>query len=184
MEQLLSSASLTFAPGLWKALYASTPPTVRYFKELNTNYKKRWAVYLLVLEKRSSRPTIYIGSGTNVKGGVSARPDQYDKGIYVPMRVARAMEDGYVIVHKGLLCSVPVPATAMVPILWVLFTALETTFTFIFRALFSKKDFGYGIVDICLWARDSLEYNSLYSYSPLMELPTGDHILSVEELEA
>ncbi|KAI9878454.1 MAG: Aconitate hydratase mitochondrial [Pleopsidium flavum] len=175
VEQLLSSASLTFAPGLFETLQASTPPTVSYFKGLPTDYKKRWAVYLLVLENRGSRSMIYIGSDTDAKSGVSARLGQYDKD---------ALEDGYTIVHKGLLSSTSIPSAAMVPILRVLFTALEATFTFVFWALLSKTNYGYGMADICPWARDTLEYDGLCSHSALTELPAGDHSLSAEELEA
>lgn len=70
MEQLLSSTSLASAPGLFEVLQASTPPTVSYFKSLPTDCKKLWAVYLLVLEKLSCRPKIYIGSGTDAKSGI------------------------------------------------------------------------------------------------------------------
>ncbi len=52
IEELLSSTSLVFAPGLFDTLQASTPPAVSYFKTLPTEFHKRWAVYLLVLENR------------------------------------------------------------------------------------------------------------------------------------
>lgn len=43
---------------------------------------------------------------------------------------------------------------------------------------------GHGMVHICQWARDTLEYDGLCSHNPLSELPAGDHSLSAEELEA
>ena len=187
VEELLSSASITFAPGLFEILQASTPPTVSYFKSLPTEDKKRWAVYLLVLENRvtRSRPRIYIGSGTEARNGVSSRLGNYDSGVMVPRHVAKALEDGYTIVRKGLLCwTSSMPAAAMVPILRVLFIALEAVFTFAFWALRSKTEYGYGLAHICKWPRDELEYDGLCSHNPLVEIPAGDHSLSAEELEA
>jgi hypothetical protein len=64
VEELLSAVSVVFAPGLFEVLQASTPPTLHYFKGLPTDDKKRWGIYLLVLEKPGARPKIYIGSGT------------------------------------------------------------------------------------------------------------------------
>lgn len=181
LDQLLSSTSLVFSPGLSEVLQAPTPPPVSYFKSLSTVNTKLWAVYLLVLEKASCRPKIYIGSGTDAKSGVSARLGQYDTGNHVPRYVQKAIEDGYVITHKGLLCWASLPSAAEVPILRLVFLTLEATFTFIFRAI-HKTD--YGMAHMCHWARDTLEYDGLCSHNPLTEAPAGDHSLSPEELEA
>ena len=53
IEELLSSTSIVFDPGLFAILQAATPPAVSYFKTLLTTFQKRWAVYLLLLEKPS-----------------------------------------------------------------------------------------------------------------------------------
>jgi hypothetical protein len=71
-----------------------------------------------------------------------------------------------------------------VPILRLLFVTLEAVFTFLFRAVNIKTDFGYGMVHICQWARNTLEYDGLCSHNPLNETPSGDHGITAEELEA
>jgi hypothetical protein len=149
IEQLLAFASLAFAPGLFEVLQASTPPTVSWFKCLPTNDEKRWAIYLLVLEKPSCRPKIYIGSGTNSKHGVHVRLTCYDRQSNLPIFVERALKDGYSIVHKGILCWIPIPLAADQPVLRVLFIALEATFSFVFWAMQSTKDNAFGMGKMC-----------------------------------
>ena len=186
VEQLLSSTPLIFAPGLFEVLESSTPPTVSYFKSLPlpTNCKKLWAVYLLVLEKPNCRPRIYIGSATSVRNGLYARFHQYDTGVAIPKYVQQALNDGYLIVHRGLLCSTTLPSAAAVPILRLLFVALEAAFTFVFWAISCKSEFGHGMAHVCKWGIDAVDYDGLCSHNPLWERPSGDHSLSAEELEA
>lgn len=53
LEQLASTVSITFAPGLLDVVQSISPPTIAWFKTLPTNKSgKRWAVYLLVLQKK------------------------------------------------------------------------------------------------------------------------------------
>ena len=47
---------------------------------------------------------MYIDSSTRRDGGVSRRLPQYDTKVNLPRYVTMAVEDGYVIVHRGLLC--------------------------------------------------------------------------------
>lgn len=184
LESFFSSVSLVFAPGLLEVLQASTPPTIAYFKGLPTECKSIWAIYLLVLEKQGYRPKIYIGSGTAAKHGVSSRLGQYTRGQVLPIRVEKALNDGYAIEHKGILCSTPVPSAALVPLRRLIFIIMEATFTFYFWALASTTEYGYSMADFCPWARDTLEYDGLCSHNPLYEAPAGDFSLSAEELEA
>ena len=72
-EQLLLDCLVSFAPGLLDAVQATTLPTIGFFKNLPTDFKGLWAVYVLVLEKAGCRPMIYIGSGTERDRGVALR---------------------------------------------------------------------------------------------------------------
>lgn len=184
LNVLLASTSPSFAPGLFDVLQASNSPTLAFFKSLPTDWKMMWAVYLLVLEKPGSRPRIYIGSGTEARYSVSVRLSQYNTGQIIPRYVKAALDDGYTITSKGTICSAPIPAAALVPTTRLLFMALEAAFTFIFWAVRCNTECGHGMVDMCLWARESLTYDGLCSHSPLMESPAGDFSLSAEELEA
>ena len=117
LEELLSSATFNYAPGLFEVLRASTPSPISYLKTLPTESKRRWAVYLLVLERTGSRPLIYIGSGTEARNGVSTRLSCYDTNTLVPRHVSRALKQGYTISNKGLVCWTPIPPASMVPTL-------------------------------------------------------------------
>jgi hypothetical protein len=141
-------------------------------------------VYLLDLEKPNCKPRIYIRSGTAIDNGVTARFDQYNKHVWLPSYVETTLDDGYVIVHKGLLCWMPVPLAIDVPILRTLFLALEATFAFVFWAMVGKTKHGYGMAQMCNWARDTLEYDGLCSHNALSEGTVGDLNLSAEEVKA
>lgn len=181
IDDLLSSTSLVFAPGLFDVLQVSTPPAVSYFKTFPSESFKRWAIYLLVLEKLNCRPRIYIGSGTDARSGVSARFSQYDKGKNLPRFIAQALNEDYTIQYKGLLCWTSLPSAGMAPIVRLLFVAVEATFSW---AMNCKTEYGYGMTDMCPWPRDKLEYDGCGSHHPLSESPAGDTGLSAEELEA
>jgi hypothetical protein len=185
LEGLLSAVSLVFAPGLFEIFNSATPPTVAYFKSLPTDTKttKRWAVYLILLEKLGCQPQIYIGIGTSASQGVSQRLSSYSNSTLLPQYVRKALDDGYIIVHKGFLCWIPIPSPALQPSLRVLFVALEATFAYIFWAMRTiTRD--YGIPHMCPWTRATLEYDGLCSHSALIETVPGDHNLTAEALEA
>jgi len=61
----------------------------------------------LVLEKPGCKPKVYIGSGTSWSLGVVGRFKQYDDGFLLPVYVEKALDEGYEIVSKGLLCWIP-----------------------------------------------------------------------------
>jgi hypothetical protein len=128
----MSDSLLAFAPGLLDVLQANVPPSIAYFKSLPTYCKKLWAVYVIVFEKRRYRPKIYIGNSTHSESGVYQRLRQYDSMINVPKDVRAALDDGYKITHKALLCWAPLPKAAARFPLRVLFLVLETAFSIVF----------------------------------------------------
>lgn len=173
VEELFSIASLTFAAGLFEALKSATPPTIAYFKTLPTPKPKKrvWAVYLLVLEKDGRRPKIYVGSGTNSEKGVSARFWGYHDGVAIPIYVQKALDEGYTIVHKGLLCWMPLPADEDIIKSRRLILALEAAFTFALWAI-RVVNADFGMAGMLQWVRSTLEYDGLASHNPLMEGPS------------
>jgi hypothetical protein len=100
LKEKASAVNLVFADGLLEVLQDTVPPTVAYFKTLPTDTTKRWAIYLLVLEKPKCRPRIYIGSGTNNQYGVHRRLRTYDSKHNLPRYVEKSLDEGYKIVHK------------------------------------------------------------------------------------
>jgi len=180
LEALLSESSLKFAPGLIDVVDSALPPTIIWFKDLPSLTKissLRWAVYLLVLEKDGCRFKIYIGSGTNSVTGVKARLYCYDSETLLPQYVEEALEDGYKITHKGLLCWSPIPLAGSRYAVVALFLAHEATFSILLAAMkFHTRD--YGMPHICLWDVDTLEYDGLCSHTALAEGIRGemDHL--------
>ena len=185
VKHFMSSLPVTFAPGLYSILQSPIPPDTSFFKTLPTESDNKWGVYLLTLEKRGLKTKLYVGSGTGARWGVAARLRNYDYETTLPHYVARALQERYHIVHKGLLCWMTIPSASLVPALRVLFTALEAVFTFSFWTMIGTTEYGYGMGSICRWARRSLPYGGLCSHNPLIELPAGsDTLMTAEELEA
>lgn len=183
LEEVASTASIVFCPDLFEVLQAVTPPTIQFFKSLPTDTSSyRWGIYAIVLEKPSCQSRVYIGSGTNTSGGVCARLKQYDDGLLLPRYTESSLNEGFTIIHKGLLCWIPKPTAAKRPVNRLLFFALEATFTYIFWAMkaFTRD---YGMAYICLWDHNTLEYNGCCSHCALNEAIIGDFHLSAEELE-
>jgi hypothetical protein len=121
LEEIASTTSLTFAPGLFAVLQATAPPTIKYFKSLPIDTLQCWAIYLVILEKPGCPPKLYIGFGTDAIGGLSKRFQQYDSLTKLPKYVKKSIEEGYKIVHKAPLCWIPIPSASLVPKLRLLF---------------------------------------------------------------
>lgn len=184
ITELLSSAGLIYAPGLLETIKAATPPTIAWFKALPSDFRKRWAVYALVLEKLGCRPKIYFGSGTNALEGVSARLSSYRNAWKLPRHVQIAIKNGYTITHTGVLVWMPIPDAVSKPKLRVLFVRIEAALAFVFWAMRSG-DKGYQIADdIVPWDLDTMPYDGLCSHSAFNEMVVGEHDLTEDELRA
>lgn len=129
IEDVFLASTISFAPDLLAVLQASNAPTVEYLKSLPLHLIENWAVYVLVLEKPDNRPKVYIGSGTAASKGIKTRLSQYDVGHVVPRYVQCALNDGFKITHKGLLCWCPIPAAGEGFKLRGLFLIIECVFT-------------------------------------------------------
>jgi hypothetical protein len=82
---------------------------------------------------------VYIGSGTDARDGIRGRLRQYDTEMNIGASVWKALQNGYTIVHIGLICWAPLPSAAWVPQLRTFFLAIEAAFTFVFWAMAKKK---------------------------------------------
>jgi hypothetical protein len=149
LRQLLSDSLLVFAPGLLDVFQATILPSGTYFKSLPIYVTKCWAVHFLVLEKPGFLPKIYIASGTDSPRGSAARFYQYDIKAHITQYFRQALDDGYTIVHRGLLCWSLIPtATEKFPIR-ALFVAIEATFSFALSAMKSRTE-DCGMPHLCL----------------------------------
>lgn len=181
LDDLLSSADLSFSPGLFRCLQAPSPPTIAFLKRLPTIKRRTWAVYVLVLEKAGHRPRIYVGSGTCAKSGAWKRRRQYENRDSIPLYVRKSWKEGFVITHQGTLCTTRIPAASRVPTMRALFLAIEALFAFLLGAHYSHTAYGMG--HSCLWQIDALEYDGLCSRTALMEGFFGDVTMTAEQLE-
>ncbi|KAH0367935.1 hypothetical protein KCU65_g4357, partial [Aureobasidium melanogenum] len=183
LQQAASDVELMFPSDLGEMMKASTPPTLPWFKSLPNFSCPGFIVYLLVLTKPGHRYKIYIGSGTDSRFGGSSRLDHYDYSDALPQLVKKALDDGYVIAHKGLLAwTTTLPRPGLVPKTRLLFLALEATFAYNFWAMRAyKKDYGMG--HMSLWPRLELEYDGLCSHCCLYEGIRRNFDLSDEQLE-
>ncbi|KAI8159452.1 Pyruvate carboxylase [Colletotrichum sp. SAR 10_86] len=169
MAACLQQSAMHFAPGLWDVIRSETPPAVAFFKSLPTEYIKRWAIYVLVLEKSGSIPKIYIGAGTEKRSGVATRMGQYRRGENYAANVQKALSDGYRIVHMGLLCWMPLPPASARIRSRCLILILEAAFTLWFWAMASNTA-NYGMpVSLRPWDPETLEYKGCYGHFSLRE---------------
>jgi hypothetical protein len=113
VEKLLAGSLLSFATNLFDALQAPTPPTLAFFKSLPTNAKRRWAVYVLVLEKSGEQPGIYIGLGTDSTSDVIVCLWCYDNNHPANSTVRRRVNSQFTFRRR--LISPPFLANANLP---------------------------------------------------------------------
>jgi hypothetical protein len=121
-----------------------------------------------VLKKQGCRPKIYVGSGTYSERGVLGRFEAYDSETLLPRYVKRALDDGYRIVHKGLLYWAPIPVAGKRFAVRALFLAIEATFSIVLWAMVSHTA-DYGMPHLCPWNIETLDYDGCCSHSALTE---------------
>jgi hypothetical protein len=184
LQQHISDSLLTFAPSLLDIIQGSAPPSLAYFKSLPPYVNKCWAIYLIVFEKPSSHPRIYVSSGTNSVKGVDNRLQDYDRKTNVPRYVQQAFDDGYTITHKGLLCWASIPDVTIRFPVRVLFVLLEAIFSRRVLALRSQEK-DYGIPRLSPWNAKDIAWDGCCSHSALLKAITGeDEGLTVEQITA
>jgi len=185
VASLSSTIGLCYAPGLLEALTADVPPPLAFFKSLPTTFLKNWAVYAIVLEKPDLEPLVYTGSGTSWTYGVWSRIMNYIRGEQLPVLVRKALKEGYTITHKGMYVWAPIPPPAIVPEGRLLFTGMESVFTFSFWTMGSTTTpKHYGMREMFPWEFEDLTYGGCNTHNCLFEHPIGDFDLTPEERTA
>jgi len=182
-DSVVASSPLTFAPGLFERLTSPTPPTMDYFMSLPVAAPKTWAVYVVIMVKDGFETGLYIGSGTEGIYGVTYRLACYKPGDNMaPRFVKQAFAQGYVVAHKGIICSTPLPTPGLAPRVRARFLALEAVFAVLFIATIAAITDDY-FEHLLLWKRETATWKPLCSHLPLSEKIPGDLNLSFEELE-
>lgn len=173
-HELCTKISVEYAPGLHEVLLSSTPPSLDFFCSLPvvSPGQKVWAVYTLLYEKPGYPMKLYIGSGTQGTDGVAVRFSGYDSptGRALPSGVKDAVQDGYTLCHRGLLCWAQVPSAGQAPKARVRFVAIEAVFTFLFfAAVETRLDVHWS--SLFTWAREDVSWLPLCSHISLIERP-------------
>ncbi|POS69791.1 hypothetical protein DHEL01_v211815 [Diaporthe helianthi] len=186
LTEVATAANLTFCPGLLDVVRSPTPPDISFFKSTPSKHLGLWGVYCLVLEKPGRTPLVYIGEASQSGDGIRNRWRAYDNPTtyrkLLHSKVKNALDDGFKIVHKGVLSWCPIPGAKNLPRFRLLNYSVEAMFSFLFWAMFPKTG-EYQIGSCCLWPRGSFTYGGLCSHSPLNDLMRANIKLSAEELE-
>ena len=173
LTTVVTHSPISFVPDLHDVLLASSPPSLEWFKALPAPTYRCWGIYILVLEKDGFETKLYTGSATNQQSGVQLRWNNYDKLHSLPTLVKKAMDNGYTIVHKGLLCWTPTPLPMGRFFTRALFLLLETVFSLIFWTMRSRSK-SYGMPPFCPWDIDNLPWGGLCSHAAAAELIRGE----------
>ncbi|EQL04258.1 hypothetical protein OCS_00008 [Ophiocordyceps sinensis CO18] len=157
LERICSATPLAFAPGLLDVLRSSSPPFVDFFRSL---------------------PPPPVVERTPLPQNAARHSQQLR-----PRFVKHAVEQGYAITHRGLLCWTPFPAVGRVPFARVRLVAAEAVFCAIFFAAFETKLDAVWAAFLP-WKRETVDWLTLRSHTALMERPPGDHDMTEEQLES
>jgi hypothetical protein len=180
---LASAIGLKFAD-VQDVLQSPVNPTSADLEALPDGPTTGWIGYLLTLYKRGCRKRHYGGSGTDAQDAGASRFNAYDNLTRLPKYVGEAIEDGFVITHKGVFCwTESIPPPALQPQARLLFHALEATFSYLFWVMRTPNGGDWGIAHLCLWNRFLFEYDGLCSHPALTEGVGGNFDLSAAELE-
>lgn len=175
IQKAAGLCELEFAPGLFDVFQSPTPPTLSFFQSLPLPALRLWAVYVVILFKLGQWPRIYIGSATDSLGSILRRMGEYDRRVRtgkasttIPHHVERSLQEGYTILHKGLLAWTSVPPASRRYLVRCLFLLMETLFTLCFWAMISRtKD--YYMPALGPWPRDSFTYHGLCTHFSINE---------------
>lgn len=183
IEMIALAANISFAPGLMDIVRCVQSPSIEYFKSLPTEVADRWAVYAILMEKTEHRPRLYVGVGTGDGHGVASRLKNYECNNSLPLHVRNSLEEGYRIVHKGLLLWIPIPPVGVAPINRLMCYAFEATLAYLFWAMRCALTKDWNIGHFCLWDRATLEWDGLCSHSAFSDSVQGDFGFTPEEVE-
>lgn len=184
--EYLSAIQMYCAPQVPVALVQDSPPTFEFFLQLpsvanidRAVLRASYLVYVACLWKHGCVPLAGIGSASRLDGGAVKRVDEYFRGTTLPFYVKKALDEGYVIVHIGVVLLIDMPVYLRSPInrLWTLL--FEAHYTYKFWTVHQSPDktveqlaehkWGH----LCPWNVDQFEYKGVNSHSPLSEKPQG-----------
>jgi hypothetical protein len=182
VEEIATESKIKSASSLPAYMNGPKPDNIDYFKTLPTECGTDWCCYAAILEKPGCKPRVQIGSGTHGTFGGQRRLDDYPNERALPSLVLKALNEGFVITHVGVLCTASKPEAADQPLTRLVFVAIEGTFAYLFWSLNAyKADYGMGFT--CLWDWQGLPWDSLSTHSPFYEGIRSEFGLTEEQMQ-
>ncbi len=183
-HQCADDLHLVFDASIQATLASNTPPLIDFFLSLSTPQRGTWGVYVLVFVDLDGKHHLYVGSGTDAISGVAKRMRQYADKTHgtLPRFVRQGYDNGFELLHMGILCSTNLPHPTQVPRARLLFLCLEAAFTCMFYSAF------YTVMEplwshMMPWTRDLVTWSPLNSHLPFTE-GVGDSLnLTPQQLQ-
>lgn len=161
-----------------EVINSDTPPDPDWFLQLATKVLGLWGIYVASLGKAGYPPIEYCGEGSEAIRGLPSRMADYDKfnkarpnvsdKSSCPSQVRKALNDGYKIVHIGVLAWMPIPPAKYQPRCRVLCYSMESTFTYLFWLMYSKT-MDIEMISCCPWSLDSILYKGGCSHNAVKD---------------
>jgi hypothetical protein len=92
----------------------------------------------------------------------------------MPYNVGRAVDEGYTVTHKGVLCWTTTPPSSTRFPMRSLMIPLETAFLLALWAMLSRTK-TYGMPSLLSWALDTIQYDGCCSHSAISEIVLGEN---------
>jgi hypothetical protein len=187
IEDIAEASKISNPASLPDFINGPRPEDASYFKSLRAPIGDEWIVYGALMEKAGYPSRLQIGSATcktyrNVTRMRSYRLNRLEKGKHMPVHMAKAIDEGFVITHVGVLVSAPRPVPSEVPLTRLVFYGLEGTFAFLFWSMQAYKS-DYSMAGVTLWGWQNLPWKGLSSHTAFADPICGEFDLTKEELE-
>ncbi|KAH0005412.1 hypothetical protein KCU78_g12879, partial [Aureobasidium melanogenum] len=184
-----TALNMKFADGFYDTAMAPHPPEASYWLSTPSIYSFndsfKFGAYVGVMRKDGHPDRVYFGAAAHATEGHKARRRNYTEGILLPVRVKDFIEDGWDLIHIGMVVWMDMPPFNMRPKMRLLILAIEATLTFAFWGFeWSKTAPRGGLQNLCLWDRIMFSYDGLCTHSSINESITSNFDLNQEELES
>lgn len=113
-------------------------------------------------------------------GGLRPRLQQHLNRSTIPHLIIKAYDNGYNIVHHGLLATCAIPTAANVPNIRAVLIALEAIFHWVFWS-FAQENNDYSLPPRATWDPSRLPWGGANSHNPMLGKVAGEFDLTAEE---
>lgn len=191
VSDFLASTPIRCVPEIPTIMSQPEPPSIAFIKTLPSVFdiprpilRQSMLAYMILLEKPGQTPRTAVGSAACMSDGAVKRVDQLRLRQWLARYVQKALDEGYIIEHIGVLLLLDAPSVTRQPIQRAFTLLFEAHYTFGFwtvREGITKKSENY-YWGFCQWEKNQFEYDGTNGHSPLRE-PVRDLDLTEQEFE-